>query len=71
MHSMKAYGGVEVWRHSFLVSAIDGGEWSASQYGRLTLLGKSARLLFNMGQGGLQRRPGLSGEREEAPTTIA
>jgi len=24
-------GGVEVWLHSFLTSALDGGEWSASQ----------------------------------------
>jgi len=27
---MKAYGGVEVWFHAFLISALDGGEWSAS-----------------------------------------
>lgn len=62
---MKAYGGVEVGRHSFLASAIDGGERSASQHGRLTLLGKSARILFNRGQGGPQRRSGLSGEQKK------
>jgi hypothetical protein len=27
---MKAYGGMEVWVHSFLISAMDGGDLSAS-----------------------------------------
>jgi hypothetical protein len=27
---MKMYWGVEVWFHTFLTSAPDGGEWSAS-----------------------------------------
>jgi hypothetical protein len=26
---MKTYGGVEVWIHVFLTSAVVGGEWSA------------------------------------------
>jgi hypothetical protein len=34
---MKMYGGVEVWVHAFLISALDGGEWSASRFGRFTL----------------------------------
>jgi len=29
-HSMKVYGGVEVWVRTLLNSAIDGGEWSVS-----------------------------------------
>jgi hypothetical protein len=33
---MKAYGGVEVYIHVFLTSALDGGEWSASRPGRFT-----------------------------------
>jgi hypothetical protein len=33
---MKAYGGVEVQSHSFLISALAGGEWSASPPGRFT-----------------------------------
>jgi hypothetical protein len=28
---MKAYGGVDVWIHIFLTSALVGGEWSASR----------------------------------------
>jgi len=27
---MKIYGGLEVHLHTFLISAVDGGEWSAS-----------------------------------------
>jgi hypothetical protein len=34
---MKAYGGVDVWTHVFLTSALVGGEWSASRPGRFTL----------------------------------
>jgi len=32
---MKTYWGMEVWLHT-LTSALDGGEWSASQLGRFT-----------------------------------
>jgi hypothetical protein len=33
---MKAYGGVDVYSHIFLTSAVAGGEWSASRPGRFT-----------------------------------
>jgi hypothetical protein len=33
---MKAYGGVDVYTHIFLTSALAGGEWSASLPGRFT-----------------------------------
>jgi hypothetical protein len=33
---MKTYGGVDVWIHVFLTSALVGGEWSASRPGRFT-----------------------------------
>jgi hypothetical protein len=35
-HAMKTFWGVEVWLHSFLTSAVDRGEWSASRLGRFT-----------------------------------
>jgi hypothetical protein len=33
---MKAYGGVEAQLRAFLISAVDGGEWSASGPSRFT-----------------------------------
>jgi hypothetical protein len=33
---MKAYGGVDVYIHIFLISAPVGGQWSASRPGRFT-----------------------------------
>jgi hypothetical protein len=33
---MKTYGGVDVYTHVFLTSALVGGEWSASRPGRFT-----------------------------------
>jgi len=36
-HSMKRYGGVEAWLHTFLTLALDGGEWSGSCPGCFTL----------------------------------
>jgi hypothetical protein len=33
---MKAYGGVDVYTHVFLTSAVVGGEWSASRSDRFT-----------------------------------
>jgi hypothetical protein len=33
---MKTYGGVDVLIHTFLTSALSGGEWSTSRPGRFT-----------------------------------
>jgi len=40
---MNTYWGVEVQLHALLTSALGGGEWSASRYGRLTPQGKIPR----------------------------
>jgi hypothetical protein len=33
---MKTYGGVDIWIHVFLTSALVGGQWSASRLSRFT-----------------------------------
>jgi hypothetical protein len=33
---MEAYEGMEVWLHAFLISILEGGEWSVSRSGRFT-----------------------------------
>jgi hypothetical protein len=35
-YAMKVYGGVDVYTHVFYISALAGGEWSASLPGRFT-----------------------------------
>lgn len=50
-------GGVEVQLRSFLISALNGGEWLTSRSDRFTL-GKALRCLLNRRVGGLQRRYG-------------
>jgi hypothetical protein len=35
-HDVSAYGEVDVYTHVFLISALVGGEWSASRLSRLT-----------------------------------
>jgi hypothetical protein len=35
-YAMKVYGGVDVYIHIFLTSALAGGEWSAPRPGRFT-----------------------------------
>jgi hypothetical protein len=35
---MKTYGGVDIWIHIFLTSALAGGEWTAPLHGRFTPL---------------------------------
>jgi hypothetical protein len=55
-------GGVDVYIHIFLTSALDGGEWSVSRPVRFTPWGMSARYPENRRLGGPQSR---SGQREE------
>jgi hypothetical protein len=39
---MKAYRGFDLWLHAFLISALDGSEWSDSHPSQF-ILGKSPR----------------------------
>jgi hypothetical protein len=58
---MKTYGGVDVWIHILLTSAIVGGEWSASHPCRFTPE-KSPRYPFYRKLGRPQSRSGRHGE---------
>jgi hypothetical protein len=35
-HSIKTYGGMEVWPHALLMTAVNGGKWPASRPSRFT-----------------------------------
>jgi len=47
--AMKTYGGVEVQLQSFLASARDGTEWSATRPGRFTTGERAPRRLWSLG----------------------
>jgi hypothetical protein len=64
VHIMKGVGGVEVQLHSFLTSALDGGEWSASRPYRFTPE-KEYRYPLNRRLGGPQSRSGRFGEEKK------
>jgi hypothetical protein len=55
---MNAYGGVNVYIHIFLTSALAGGEWSASRPGRFT----SGDRILDRRLGGPQSQSGRLGE---------
>jgi hypothetical protein len=40
-YAVKTYGGVDVYTHVFLTSALVGGEWLASRLGRFTPVERS------------------------------
>jgi hypothetical protein len=56
-----AWGGEEVQLYSFLTSALDGGEWSASRPCRALPWGKDPRYPLNRRLGGPQSRSGRRG----------
>jgi hypothetical protein len=73
---MKAYGGVDVWIHMFLTSALAGGVVTDSRPGRFTPRGKNTRYLLDRRLGGPQSRSGRRGEEKildltgtQTPTT--
>jgi hypothetical protein len=65
-HTIKTYWGVEVKLHAFLTSALDGGEWSASQPGRFTPGEYSSRFPLDRMWGGLQNRSGHGGAEKNS-----
>jgi hypothetical protein len=60
---MKAYGGVDVYIHIFLTSALAGGEWTASRTGLFTP-GEKPRYPLARRLGGPQSRSGRRGEEK-------
>jgi hypothetical protein len=64
---MKIYEGVEVQLHSFLNSALDGGNWSASRPGRYTLW-KEPQCPLERRLGGPQSRSGYGNMKEKNPS---
>jgi len=56
-------GGVKIWFHSFLTSALDGGEGTALRPDRFTLE-KELRCPFNRRLGGPHSRSGRFGKDE-------
>jgi len=60
-HAMKAYWWSGYIIHTFLTSAVDGGEWSASRPSCFTSKGKSPSYPFGRRLGGPQSRSGRGG----------
>jgi hypothetical protein len=59
---MKVYGGVDVYNHIFLTSALDGGEWSAPRPCRFTPGERVPGFPLDRRLGGPQNRSGQCGE---------
>lgn len=63
VHAMKAYRGAELWLHSFLTSAPDGGEWLTPSPGLFTPR-KERRCSLNRRVDGPQNRSGRFGQNK-------
>jgi hypothetical protein len=66
---METFGGADVYIHVFLTSALVTGEWSASQPGCFTPLGKSPRCPLDRRLGGPQSQSGKRGEEKILDST--
>jgi len=66
---MKSYWGVEVYLHTFLILAPDGGELLGSCSGCFTPRGKSPPYPLNSMLDGPQSRSGHGGEEEKIPAS--
>jgi hypothetical protein len=67
-YAMKTYWDVELYLHTFLTSAVDGGEWSASRPGHFIPRGKNPRYPLDRMLGGSQSPSGRNGGREKIPS---
>jgi hypothetical protein len=65
-HAMKTYVGVEVYRHAFLTSALEGGECTASLPGRFTPPVKGPRYPRDRRLDGPHIRSGRDGEEKNS-----
>jgi hypothetical protein len=61
---MKTYGGMDVWIHVFLISALVGGEWSASRPARF-----APGYPLDRRAGGPQNRSGRRGVKKNLALT--
>jgi hypothetical protein len=69
LYAMKACGGAEVLKNSFLTSALNSGEWRASsRLGRPAARSKISRWPFNRRLAGYQSPSGPSGEEDNIMT---
>jgi hypothetical protein len=67
---MKVYGGVVVYNHIFLTSALVGGEWSASRPAALPPGGNRPRYPLDRELGGPQSRSGHGEVKIPDPTGL-
>jgi hypothetical protein len=64
--AIRTYGGVGVWLHAFLTSALDGGELLVSRPGCFTPWGKSLCFSLDRRLAGSQSRSGRGGEEKNS-----
>jgi hypothetical protein len=69
-HVMKTYWGVDVQLHSFITSALGGGEWSASHPGRFTPSERAPRYPLDRRPGGLHSHSGRGGEEKNSQSPL-
>jgi len=65
------YWGMEVYLHAFLTSAVDGGEWSASQTNHFINGVKSSQYPLDRRLGGPQSQSECDGEEKYEPPRAA
>jgi hypothetical protein len=65
-HAIRTYGEVETQLHTFVTSALEGGEWSASHTGYFTPGGKSYRSPLDGRLGGPHSQPRRGDEEKKS-----